>query len=148
MNQAGKPVPPSDFTFDMKGSWDVPPAEREKRLLVRRADLRALRTRVDRLKYRLMHPLKDAPTWAAVFFGMAFTAAMTLFGFVAIEDQNLEQWAITAMWAVLIAGIVMGILCLVFGHNMKDLREREIEYICNEMDDLLAAPNVEDEGQS
>src|SRR5437867_942463 len=109
------PPYPSNIQISTSRQVTLPSRESEEMIGVRRDEVRRLKARVGRLKKRLKHPLADATTWAAAFFGIAVAAGLGLIGLVAIKGQTLRSWVVPAVWAVLAGALIMCLLCLMFG---------------------------------
>jgi len=130
MNEAGPP------TFTVAHDQTIVRPE-EQAFLMARHELLRFRTRVDGLKKHMRHPVSDAPTWAAGFFGAAVSAvAGLLTTLTGIKHPPLP--VLVVFWTGSIAFPICFGLMLLFSRGAKKLREAEVDEVCGEFDSLEA----------
>jgi hypothetical protein len=132
---AGQPQPYRQVAMGVPLS--IPTPEAMELMGVRRFDWHRIHDDVSRVKDRLVHPLQDATTWAATFFGMAFAAALGVIP-VATATQEQVGWVYPAFGFGVALGLIMGILCIIFGRDAKTLRSADLDLICSEMKQIEA----------
>ena|ERR1022692_1406605 len=126
---------PSTLSIEQTAPVALATPESLEIMPLRRVDWHRVGRDVARLKDRLAHPLADANTWAATFFGMAGAAGLGIIP-VATATTAPDGWVFPAFGFACGSTLLMGILCVVFGRDAKRLRDQDITHICEEMDEI------------
>ena len=90
---------------------------------------------IDSLKRQIMHLHLVAPWNETVLGGAIGVVTSAIFGLIGYYQSNdAPQWIEIAMIGLLVAGVVAGVLCLVFRKSMSGIEDEQKQDIIDELE--------------
>ena len=111
----------------------APSPKSQEMVLVRRSEIAQIRRGVVRA---LSDPVESAWAWAAVWFGVAAAAGLSLLALTGVEGNHVRTGILAAHWAALIGGLFLALFCAYFGWRNGERRVTGKQDLCADLDEL------------